>query len=225
MSEIYIVVEGATEQTFVRDVLAPHLVPDGIYLHPARIEKPGKKGGDIRFTRAMNDICTFIKMREDIYVSTMFDYFRIDSSWPGLQNVRQRIRNGVSLTATNKAEMLETATQNKIVEALPEYDIENRFIPYIEMHEFEALLFSDADILSELIEIDVNTIREIIEEYSNPEEINDNPDQAPSKRLQRLHNGYRKVAMGKTISEAVGIQTIRSQCPHFNEWLNKFERL
>ena len=102
---------------------------------------------------------------------------------------------------------------------------ESRFIPYIEMHEFEALLFSDAGILAEKTEIDVSQIQRIIEEHNNPEEINDDPGKTPAKRLEALKNGYRKVAMGKTVSEAIGIQAIRRQCPHFNNWLTKLEYL
>ena len=109
--------------------------------------------------------------------------------------------------------------------AFPGCDSENRFIPYIEMHEFEALLFSDADILAEKTEIDAALIRKIIEKYDSPEEINDDPANAPGKRLESLKDGYRKVAMGKTISEAIGIAVIRRKCPHFNDWLTKLEQL
>jgi hypothetical protein len=76
---IYIVVEGQTEQTFVRDVLAPTMAQKGIYLHPALIGEPGHKGGNIRIARAKKDIGHFLKQRNDTYVSMMFDYFRIDS--------------------------------------------------------------------------------------------------------------------------------------------------
>ncbi len=222
---IYIVVEGQTEQTFVRDVLAPQIAYKGIYLHPALIGKPGHKGGDIRFDRAKIDICHFLKQRNDTYISTMFDYFRIDSKWPGKAEVRQQIRNGATLTAIDKAKILEAATHNEIVRAISGCDSERRFVPYIVMHEFEALLFSDADILAEKTEIDVSHIRGIIEEYKNPEEINDDPVNAPSKLLEVLKSGYRKVAMGKTVSDAIGIQAIRRQCPHFDNWLTTLEHL
>ena len=221
--DVYIVVEGQTEQTFVRDVLAPHMAHEGIYLHPILIGKPGHKGGDVRFVRAKNDIGNCLRQRSDTYISTMFDYFRIDSKWPGRAEVRQQILNGVTLTAIHKAKILETATRNEIVRNFSGYDSENRFIPYIEMHEFEALLFSDADTLAEKTGIDVSRIRRILEEYTNPEEIDDNPAKAPSKRLGALKNGYRKVAMGKTVSEAIGIQAIRRQCSHFDNWLTKLE--
>ncbi len=199
-ASIYIVVEGQTEQTFVREVLAPYMAHKGIYLYSALIGKPGHKGGDIRFDRAMQDISNFLKQRSDTYISTMFDYFRIDSKWPGRAEVRQLIRNGSALTATQKAETLEMATYNETVEIFSECNSAKRFIPYIEMHEFEALLFSDADVLAEETEIDVSEIRRIIEAYSNPEEINEDPAKAPSKQLEALKKGLRKVAMGKTVS-------------------------
>ncbi len=222
---IYIVVEGQTEQTFVRDVLAPYMSYKGIYLNPALIGKPGHKGGNIHFARAEKDIGNFLKQRNDTYVSTMFDYFRIDSMWPGRSEVGRQIQNGTVLTAIQKAEMLETATHNKIVRALSHCNSKERFIPYIEMHEFEALLFSDADILAEKNQMDISQIRRIIEAYENPEEINDDPAKTPSKQLKTLNSGYRKVAMGKMISEAIGIQVIRRQCPHFNNWLERLENL
>lgn len=227
MSEIYIyiVVEGQTEQTFVRDVLAPQMAQNNIYLYPSLIGKPGHKGGGVCFDRAKNDIGNFLKQRNDTYVTTMFDYFKIDSNWPGKVNVLQKIHNGCSLTAIQKAEILETATSAEIVKVFASDNAKSRFIPYIEMHEFEALLFSDAGILAEKVGIDVSQIRKMLKEYNNPEEINEDPLKTPAKRLEALNNGYRKVANGKTISEAIGIQTIRRQCAHFNEWLTKLEQL
>ncbi len=130
------------------------------------------------------------------------------------------------LSVAQKAEVLEAAAVIEITNSCLDCNGSNRFIPYIEMHEFEALLFSDAEILSEKTEINVSQIREILEEYdNNPEEINDNPVKTPSKRLNALANGYRKVAMGKTVAEAIGIQTMRRRCSHFNDWLVKLERL
>ncbi len=223
--DIYIVVEGQTEQTFVRDVLAPYMAHKRIYLRPALLGKPGHKGGDIRFERAKNDIGNFLRQRNDTYISTMFDYFRIDSKWPGKSEILRQIQHGVTLTAIEKAKLLEDATHIKIVQSFSDCDSENRFVSYIEMHEFEALLFSNADILAEKTEIDVSLVRQIIANYDSPEEINDDPANTPSKRIEALKNGYRKIAMGKMISEAIGIEVIRTKCPHFNNWLTKFEHL
>lgn len=223
--EIYIVVEGQTEQTFVRDVLAPQMVSDCIYLYPVLIGKPGHKGGDIRFDRAKRDIGNLLKQRNDIFVSTMFDYFRIDADWPGRSEASRKGQSGAKLTAAEKAEILEKATHDEIMHAFPEYGSEKRFVPYIEMHEFEALLFSDVDILAERSGIHSSELIRILNQYANPEEINDDPVKSPSKRLESLITGYRKVAMGKNIAEAIGIQTLRKQCSHFNEWLKRLECL
>jgi hypothetical protein len=222
---IQIVVEGQTEQTFIREVLAPQMGIKGIFLTAALIGKPGKKGGDIRFDRATTDILNFLNQREDTFVSTMFDYFRIDSKWPGIGEVDKRLGSGAVLSATEKANIVETAMDYEVATLL-NHSQKGRFIPYIGMHEFEALLFSNIEILAEKTKIDLSEIRKITEEYDNsPEEINSDPVKAPSKRLDELKHGYRKVAMGKTVSEAIGIQAIRRQCPHFNSWLTNLENL
>lgn len=216
---VYVIVEGQTEQTFVREVLAPVMGHKGIFLHPALIGKPGHKGGDIRFERAKGDIGRFLKQRSSTYISTMFDYFRLESSWPG------NISIPGSPTAIEKAKKIETTTFGRIKELFPDHNVDGRFIPYIEMHEFEALLFSDASILADKIGVNKVEIEDILNEFEDPEEIDDGPDTAPSKRLISLRSGYRKVAMGKTISEAIGIQAIREKCPHFDTWLTKLEQL
>jgi len=221
--EIVIVVEGKTEQTFVRDVLAPEMSHKGLYLHAALIGKNGHKGGNICFERAETDISKFLAQRTDTYVSTMFDYFRIDSEWPGYQASSQQ--TGATLTAGDKAEALEQATHQNMITRFPKCEAETRFIPYIQMHEFEALLFSCASTLASKMEIQEPVIKGILAAYANPEEINTCPEKAPSKRLKVLKKGYRKVVMGKTISKAIGIQGIRKQCPHFNDWLTKLENL
>jgi len=217
---VYVVVEGQTEQTFIRELLAPLLSYKGIYLHPALIGKPGHKGGDIRFERAITDIGNLLKQRFNIYVSTMFDYFRIERDWPG----RKSIKNNDS--AFEKARKMEHETLSVILKEYPDQNVEKRFIPYISMHEFEALLFSDTNILAQIINTDPINIENILKECGEPEEINDNELTAPSKRLQSLcYRKYRKVAMGKIIANSIGINTIRKRCPHFNEWLSKLESL
>lgn len=223
--EVYIIVEGPTEQTFVRDVLAPVMAHKGIYLYPVVIGKPRHKGGDIRIDRAKTDIGNFLKQRSNTYVSTMFDFFGIEADWPGKREVLQVISNGTSLSATQKAKRVEEATLSKIKDDFPDRNPGLRFIPYIEMHEFEALLFSDASILADKIGVNEAKIEDILSECEEPEEIDDGPDTAPSKRLISLRSGYRKAAMGKTISEAIGIQAIREKCPHFDAWLTKLEQL
>jgi hypothetical protein len=217
--EVYIICEGPTEQTFIRDVLAPERAHKNIFLYPILIGKPGHQGGNIKFDRAKRDIGLFLKQRPDTYVSTMFDYFRLDPNWPGNEKIEGK------LTATKKAEKIETATLAAIEKLFPKLNVSQRFIPYIEMHEFEALLFSDASILADKISVPQDKIDIILKECKEPEEIDDGSDTSPSKRITKLNSSYRKVAMGKSISEAIGIQKIRGECPHFDGWLTKLEQL
>ena len=223
--EVMILVEGQTEQTFIREVLAPEMGGKGIFLHAALTGKPGHKGGNIRFERVRNDIGLHLKQRTNTYVSTMFDFFRIDADWPGKRGVLRQISDGTNLSATEKGEVLEEATLSEIEGEFSDYNPQRRFLPYIEMHEFEALLFSNASVLANIIGVNETEIEDILDECEEPEEIDDGPDTAPSKRLIRLRSGYRKVAMGKTISEAIGIQAIREKCPHFDTWLRQMEQL
>jgi hypothetical protein len=222
---INVLVEGPTEQTFLRDVLAPAISCGGVYLYPARIGRSGHKGGNIRFDRAKTDIENFLRQRHDTYVSTMFDYFRIDADWPGRAEVCKRVKSGATLKAQEKASILETAMRTAIEQTCPDVDVQRRFIPYIGMHEFEALLFSDARVLAEKADLDISAIDRILAEYGEPEEINDDPRKAPSKQIMTLNSRYRKVAMGKTIAETIGIPTLRRKCGHFDEWLRKLEGL
>lgn len=217
--EVCIVVEGQPEQTFVRDVLAPEMAAKGVFLHSALIGKPGHKGGNIRFDRAKTDIVNFLKQRRDTFVSTMFDYFRIDSNWPGKNEI------ATTLGVAEKAGLLERKTFEAIVASVPECDAKTRFIPYFGMHEFEALLFSNPDVLGAQLKTEVSLIHAILAECGEPEGINERPENAPSKRILKLNQSYRKVAMGKSIAKAIGIQTMRLQCPHFNAWVATLEKL
>jgi len=224
--DVNIIVEGQSEQTFVRDILAPFMALKGVYLYPAQIGPVGHKGGNVNFDRAQKHIGNFLKQRSDTYVTTMFDYFRIDSKWPGLDAVNQKINKGTILCLASKAKTLESNMLENINNQFPDCNVRNRFIPYIEMHEFESLLFSNARILAKNIEVKEEVIHEILDEYNgNPEEINETPANAPSKQLNKLYPSYRKIATGKAIASAIGISQIREKCIHFNDWLVRLENL
>jgi hypothetical protein len=221
-AELFIVVEGPTERTFVREILAPTLAGNGVYAQAMLIGKPGHKGGNVIFERARKDIGNFLKQRSDTYISTMFDYFRIDSEWPGKEQVSEKINSGTSLASTEKADILEKAMFDKIVEEFATHAAKKRFIPYIEMHEFEALLFSNPQTLANNLGVRLNKIQEALG-ADGPEDINDDPDKAPSKRLMALEPRYRKIASGNVIAKAIGIPAMREKCPHFASWLAKLE--
>ena len=53
----------------------------------------------------------------------------------------------------------------------------------------------------------------------SPEEINDDPQTAPSKRILNIFPKYKKVTDGTQIALKVGLEQIRKECPHFDEWM------
>lgn len=220
--EVIVLVEGPTEQTFVREVLAPVMQAKNVYMRPALISGVG---GDIRFARAEKEIGIHLKQRNSTYITTMFDYYGIDSDWPGKSEVIQAISTGTKITAPKKGIAMENATLETIQDYYSEFSPDRRFIPYIQMHEFEALLFSDTGILADKINVRERLVTEITQDFDTPEDINDSPDTAPSKRLHSLRKDYRKVAMGTAITKAIGIQAIREKCIHFNDWLTRIEQL
>ena len=99
---------------------------------------------------------------------------------------------------------------------------DKRFIPYIQLHEFEALLFS-SNIGFETFFSDKEseqTLR-IVEEFDNPEEINSGKETAPSKRILAIKPAYDKVLEGNLIALQIGLPRLLSRCPRFREWVNR----
>ena len=74
----------------------------------------------------------------------------------------------------------------------------NRFVPYVMMHEFEALLFSDCEQFGRGIGRPdlAASFQGIRDQFASPEEIDDSPETAPSKRVESLVAGYQKPLLG-----------------------------
>ncbi|MEA5419667.1 DUF4276 family protein [Spirulina sp. CCNP1310] len=70
-------------------------------------------------------------------------------------------------------------------------------------------------------------LQAIASQYQTPELINDGLQTAPSKRIiaQFPDYGKAKSTFGPQLAEKIGLQVIRSTCPHFNQWLSKLECL
>ncbi|QEZ93909.1 DUF4276 family protein [Proteus sp. CD3] len=215
--EVIAIVEGRTEQIFIERVLTPYLAPQNIFMTATQISKPGQKGGDVKFSRAEKDIGLFLKQRPNTIVTQFFDYYGL-KEWPNLHIITTQ-------THTEIARLLNDATLEQIVQNYGTYQAENRFIPYIAMHEFESLLFSDEEILADELNVNVNIINDIITENEEPEKINNSRETAPSKRLNKLKTSgeFKKTIDGIAIAKRIGIEKMRQRCPLFNEWLIKIE--
>jgi len=217
--EVFALVEGKTERIFIKNLLAPYFAKQNIFLVPTLLSKPGEKGGDVRFVRARRDIGDHLKQRQDTYITMMVDYYRIDKDWPGFD------KSKLQPTPSQKAEVINYETAKKVQELYSEQNKNYRFIPYVSMHEIEALYFSDPVNLARIMNVKQTDIESILRKCGEPEAINDNEYTAPSKRLESLSQKFRKTSTGIKIAETIGIERMRKQCPIFNNWICKIEDL
>lgn len=218
--EVMAIVEGKTEQIFIEKLLAPYLGYKNIGIRATQVSKPGEKGGDVRFSRVKQDLRLHLKQRSDTYVTTFIDYYGT-KEWPGLDMISPQA------SPAQIAKIINEATKEQVISLFPDQQADRRFIPFVAVHEFEALLFSDTRILASQLGVHESTIDAVIAECGAPEAINNSPQTAPSKRLDAwsTHGQFLKTTMGITIAEEIGIEKIRTKCPIFDNWLSIFEEI
>ena len=216
-------VEGETEESFVTALLAPHLGGHGYStVRPSFIG--GKQGGITSWTLACGDIVRHLEEDGTCIATTMVDYYQLPqvgaARWPGRAQASQ-------LPHGDKARTIETELSTSVGDRMGADFAESRFVPFVMMHEFEALLFSDCEAFTRGIShpqllADFQRIRE---RFASPEEIDDSPTGAPAKRIEALVPRYQKPHMGVLAAKAIGLRTMRAECPHFEEWVACLERL
>ena len=209
MKRLYIVVEGQTEEEFVKSILAPHLLEQGILCAtPVTIHRGrGARGGMVSYEPLKDDILRLLREGDAPIVSTLIDFFRCPDT-PGKE---------VWNKASNHQQEVELREQEI------GRDIgSGRFIPYIQLHEFEALLFSSGVGFNGLFSPkETDELSKIVGDYPNPEEINSSPEGAPSKRILAIVPTYDKVLHGDLIANAIGIGTILERCLRFRAWVER----
>lgn len=224
MVRVIALVEGQTEETFVRRLLAPKLSVHGVAISATTYGRRRSQGGVPRWGKAESELLRLVKEDTGRRVTTMFDYYRLPSKWPGREAVAGKPPRA-------KAKILEQAMQRRIMHSLGTDSGPSRFVPYIQMHEFEALLFAEPGTLGEVLTRDAHpqrTIRallQIVAHFETPEEIDEGATTAPSKRILSLAEHYQKVTDGNLAAARIGLRTMRRKCPHFDEWLGSLEAL
>lgn len=210
MKRLFIVVEGQTEEEFVRTVLRPYLSYYEIYdVNPILIHtsKSGR-GGFVNYAHLKNTVTPLLKSQgDDIVVTTFVDFFRIPNNIPSYDQC--------TLITLN------TDKVNKLEQCISEDINDRRFIPYIQLHEFEALLFSNNKGFEEYFtKEEAEETDAIVNEFINPEEINTHPQSAPSKRILKIKKDYNKPIDGNLIALSIGIKSMLERCPRFASWIN-----
>lgn len=220
MIRVHVICEGQTEEMFVNELLVPAFLTRDIHLIPSLIGKPGHKGGNFKFERLYTDVKNRLLGDKNSYCTTLFDFYGLPASFPGKDAIH------ADMPMHLKAETVQVAMAAKL-ESLLGHEALRRFVPFVQMHEFEALLFSDPVAFAKGIdkcELEAQLIK-IVNQFETPEHINDSPDTAPSKRIEVLIPGYEKPLLGTLASLEVGLNAMRSRCPLFNSWLEKLEAL
>lgn len=215
MSRVYLLVEGQTEEAFVRELLQPHYARFDIFLTAIIVStRTGFKGGLVSYAKVRPQIERLCKQDREATVTTLFDLYGLPSDFPGkLSSVRSGMRSG-----REKAQIVETHMAQDISQA--------NFIPNIVVHEFEALLFSQPERFADWTN-DATAVASLIaaRQGQMPEDINDSQRTAPSKRILDAMPGYQKPVHGPLIASDIGLDSMRAQCPHFNDWLRRLESL
>ncbi|MCU1751852.1 DUF4276 family protein [Pseudomonas sp. 6D_7.1_Bac1] len=220
MIRVHIICEGQTEEMFINEVLAQAFHHLGIYLMPALIGKPGHKGGNFRFERLLTDLEKRLLGDRQAYCTTFFDFYGLPEEFPG------KVEAASKSTMDEKADCLLEAMMDKLRKKLGD-DAMRRFIPYVQMYEFEGLLFSCPKRLA--MGINQPTLEDkflhIRNEFDTPEAINNSTVTAPSKRILKLYDGYEKPLHGSLAAIEIGLPTIRAECIRFDSWLKHIETL
>ncbi len=223
MIRLHFVVEGQTEQAFVRAVLTEHLGHFDVSCAARAVETSRDRarifrGGLLDYGRAKKDLSRWLKQdaHADARFTTMFDLYALPTDFPGYEATKGLV------DPLARVEALELAFADDVGDP--------RFVPYIQLHEFEALLFADVTVLGERFEGHGDALARleaVVTSFSSPEHIDDGPNTAPSKRIISEIPDYEgaKVSAGPVLASKIGLPTLRSKCPHFDDWIGRLENL
>jgi len=200
MVRLAVSVEGLTEERFIAKVLVPHLLPYQIYVTPLLL---GRNGGDVSLSRVKKDLNQLANSFDK--VTTLYDFY----GFRGKGN-----------------DETKTSLEQKILDVVAA-PLRHRVLPYIQMFEFEGLLFSSPDAMEAAIHEKGVTAwaQSILDDFDgNPEDINNSEQTAPSKRLLE-NTGYIKTVHGPEIAELIGLAALKQRCVGFGAWMEQLENL
>ena len=229
MSRLLIGVEGETEEEFVNEILANHLYANGYVSVGARLlgnaRQRRQRGGIKAWLSVRADLLRHLKEDRSVLVGLMVDYYAMpstgDKAWPGRAAA-------LAVPTSQKAEVIHLALRENLREAAQDKGLKldlDRFVPFVIVHEFEALLFRDCERFANAIghNDSLGKLRGIREQFPTPEDINDSPLTAPSKRLLEIIPKYDKPLMGTVGALGIGLEKMRQECPGFRAWLSALE--
>ena len=210
MIRVCIVCEGQTEVEFVRTCLAPYLLNSQVVAFPSLLQSPSgnHRGGRVTVERLAKFISH--QYHHSDRITTLVDFY-------GFQDGNGRSRA-----------QLEADIRSEISARTSGYD--PRFVlPYVQMYEFEGLLFTDAQAFEWIGDGWNDEAKQALESvksgFTTPEDINNSRQTAPSKRILAIfpEGSYSKTEHGPLIAKAIGLDAIRASCPAFNAWVERLK--
>lgn len=227
MSNITFICEGPSEKNLVNFILEPYWKGKGLHIlcNPIIIGEGNPccngTGGDISYNRLKIDLSSAMNDDKDnSFFTTIFDFYGLHGDWPGMDLFRDE------MSASEKVATIERETKNNLITEYPTLSISERFVPFFMLHEYESLLFSSPSAITEITRARQATeqLETILSNFNSmPEEIN--TQSSPSNRLASAKANYSKMYHAHQIVKLIGIDTIRSKCPHFNDWMTNLEQL
>lgn len=215
MKRLIIICEGETEQEFCNDVLSSHFLSKKIFISAPTIKKTN--GGIASWGTLKKQIENHLKHENSAFVTTLIDFYGTPKDFYCLESDK------VAKTNAMKVTNMEAGMKKNI-----ESSLSYRFIPYIQLHEFESLAFCSLSVLKNNFkpeEADFPALESVINAYPNPEDINNSLQTAPSKRLEKHIKGYNKPTYGACLTTEIGLSAIREKCPRFNGWIEQLEKI
>ena len=234
MSRIRLIflVEGFSEENLVNRMIGPHLGSLGVDCFAMKVttqrdKRAGMvfKGGGGSYQKIRSDLEKLIAQwrgKQNVWLTSLFDVYDLPSDFPG-RAAAFRI-----IDAYAKVAALEAAWGKDIAELKTE-----RFIPHLQLHEFETLLFARIEALKTLFIEESKAIAQLsssVAAFDNPEFINHTEHGAPSKRIIKFVSAYQRYKRDDqsgaiNVLEVIGLSEIRERCKHFDSWIQKLESL
>lgn len=228
------IVEGQTENAVLKHLVVPHLAWRGIDLH-VPIIRIGQGRGGVRLLQAdtlYDQIRRFLRDPRQPYVTTLFDYYAFPTAkakgWEFVADLKSEAQ---SRGADWIVKRIEQEIHRRAIADVDSTNAQARLIPYIQLHEMEALFFAEPETMAEVFGDSSLSRRfeSIVDACGGCEEIDDGPRTAPSKRIEEIFPGYIKgrsdFAHGPRIAGRLNLATVRDRCPRFDEWLSRLEAL
>ena len=135
------------------------------------------RGGGRNFSAMQKDIGRFLKQDSgsDVFFTSMIDLYVLHKGFPGIEEAEIHRSDPYC-----RVRMLEEFWASETEDP--------RFIPHIQLHEYEAYLFVDVSVLSNYYQGQQRAIAQLeasVGACNSPELIDDGPETAPSKRIIR----------------------------------------